>query len=126
MHPIETVHLKSGPTPDATLSIGNPAVTVFVGPNNSGKSLVLRELQSYLISGTTNRNFHILADLDFSTLDQIHSEQILASLLEEAGLAVGIPEDTSFQMTRGNTTYGMTPKSVADVLAAPQQNKTIL
>src|SRR5918996_4832161 len=44
-------------------------VTVFVGPNNSGKSLVLRELQEYL-AAPEGRRHSIIADLLFGPFDE--------------------------------------------------------
>jgi len=43
-------------------------VTVFVGPNNSGKSRVLREIERYCRTGQKDANDLILAELTFSGL----------------------------------------------------------
>lgn len=47
----------------APLVLDKPAVTIFVGPNNSGKSMVLREIADFCITGDVHRN--ILDGLKF-------------------------------------------------------------
>ncbi|WP_171903226.1 AAA family ATPase [Mesorhizobium sp. SEMIA 3007] len=44
-----------------------PSVTIFVGPNNSGKSLTLTEIQQGIVHGHF-RNTSILAEMEFSPL----------------------------------------------------------
>lgn len=45
---IRTIQLKAGTTADsAPLSVNLSPVTVFVGPNNSGKSMALREIEQW-------------------------------------------------------------------------------
>ncbi|TPW34412.1 ATP-dependent nuclease [Oecophyllibacter saccharovorans] len=52
---IEEVKLRFGAGPEADpLVLEAPAVTIFVGPNNSGKSMVLREIASFCRLGTTS------------------------------------------------------------------------
>lgn len=49
---LKRIALKFGPNGfDSELSLEPVGVTIFVGPNNSGKSLVLREVQTYAESG---------------------------------------------------------------------------
>jgi len=49
---IKAIKFRAGPSPDApSLSVDLSPVTVFVGPNNSGKSLALREIEQWC---TTN------------------------------------------------------------------------
>ena len=52
-------------------------VTVFVGPNNSGKSRVLREIESYCRSGQKDANSQIVDDLKFRGL---RAERIAESI----------------------------------------------
>lgn len=47
----------------APLVLNEPAVTIFVGPNNSGKSMVLREIAEFSSQGNTHRT--ILDGLKF-------------------------------------------------------------
>lgn len=47
---IETLKFKSGSKPGATpLEVDTPNVTILVGPNNSGKSLTLREIEDWCL-----------------------------------------------------------------------------
>lgn len=49
------IQLKFGSSPEAPLVSFNPeTVTIFVGPNNSGKSMLLRELEQYINAGYLN------------------------------------------------------------------------
>lgn len=62
--------LKFGRVPGSQAEeiIATP-VTVFVGPNNSGKSRVLSEIEQYCRTGQKNANAVILENLDFCGLD---------------------------------------------------------
>ncbi|TPW36594.1 ATP-dependent nuclease [Oecophyllibacter saccharovorans] len=52
---IEEVKLRFGAGPEAEpLVLDAPAVTIFVGPNNSGKSMVLREIAAFCHTGNTS------------------------------------------------------------------------
>ena len=65
---------RSSGAPHTTLEA--MPLTVFVGPNNSGKSLVLRELHNYLHDGQSKENHQILSSIDFEPLpeDQVDDE----------------------------------------------------
>ncbi len=66
---ISTFKLKFGRSPG---SVGEPIaatpVTVFVGPNNSGKSQVLREIERYCRTGQKVANDLVIEELTFSGL----------------------------------------------------------
>ena len=66
---ISSFLLKSGRSPGsiAELITATP-VTVFVGPNNSGKSKVLKEIENFCRSGQKNANDLLLAEINFSGL----------------------------------------------------------
>ena len=67
---ITELQLQFGPSPEGpplTISL-QPSITVFVGPNNSGKSLLLREIASYC-SGAFDAPRKILGRLKFSAVD---------------------------------------------------------
>lgn len=69
---IEEARFRFGAAPGAgPLVLDKPAVTIFVGPNNSGKSMVLREIAEYSSNGNTQRA--ILDGLKFRkhTVDEI-------------------------------------------------------
>jgi ABC-type enterochelin transport system ATPase subunit len=66
---ISNLRLKFGHSSGAVAeSINTTPITVFVGPNNSGKSKVLSEIEQYCRSGQKNATFVILDDLAFSGL----------------------------------------------------------
>ncbi|MEQ8242952.1 ATP-binding protein [Fulvivirga sp.] len=69
--------MKFGSNPTMPrVNIDITPVTIFVGPNNSGKSLVLREINEFCQNGQKHENFKIIDDIKFKTLtsDQISSE----------------------------------------------------
>ncbi len=65
---IDTLHLKSGRVPGAPgTTIRLEPITIFVGPNNSGKSKVLSEIEQYCRSGSyTSTPRLILESLEFT------------------------------------------------------------
>jgi hypothetical protein len=57
---IEEIKLRFGSDKDSAPLIFSPAiVTVIVGPNNSGKSLLLRELENFC-SGQKKMNTYLM------------------------------------------------------------------
>ncbi|MFK5948844.1 MAG: AAA family ATPase [Methylococcales bacterium] len=64
---IETLKLKFGRASGlAPVTINTSAVTVFVGPNNSGKSKALREIHQYCSNGNKNVSNVIIDDITFN------------------------------------------------------------
>ncbi|MBW8311126.1 MAG: ATP-binding protein [Rhizobium sp.] len=71
---ISSFQLKFGRTPGAAGEvIAATPVTVFVGPNNSGKSRVLREVERYCRTGQKDANDVLLAELTFSGVSAEHA-----------------------------------------------------
>lgn len=74
---ISSIQLRFGRVHEA---IGEPIqttpVTVFVGPNNSGKSLVLKEIERHCRKGSRDANARLLSEMTFSTfsLDEAMAE----------------------------------------------------
>ncbi len=67
---ISSLKLKFGRVPGASAElIAATPVTVFVGPNNSGKSRVLAEIEQYCRSGNKDANSLILDEVIFDGLD---------------------------------------------------------
>ncbi len=74
---IEEVRFRFGAGQGAAaLVLEEPAVTIFVGPNNSGKSMVLREIADFSCRGDTRRA--ILDELKFRK----HSVEEIDAILE--------------------------------------------
>lgn len=66
---IERIKLKFGSSIEQPATvIETTPITVFVGPNNSGKSKILIEIEQFCTNGTINTNNLILQDIDFDSL----------------------------------------------------------
>ena len=59
------------------LTIPLDRITIFVGPNNSGKSLILREIESYLGTNTDITNSKLLIDFDLNWPKKSQVKKIL-------------------------------------------------
>jgi len=83
---IESLSLKLGPAPgEPVISLLNhPAITVFVGPNNSGKSKVLQEIYAACAQGS--RNNVILDDIEFDALSPEAAQAALDAILSKPRL----------------------------------------
>jgi len=68
-------------------------VTVFVGPNNSGKSKVLSEIDLLCRTGKTNSSAVILDSLDFEKLTDTEAEEFLGALLRPPNEGENVPKD---------------------------------
>ncbi|MBE7525795.1 AAA family ATPase [candidate division WWE3 bacterium] len=81
---ISSFKLKFGRSPGLPAeTIATTPVTVFVGPNNSGKSRLLYEIEDYCRSGTINVFTIILDDLSFSGLAVTDLDQAINHLKKE-------------------------------------------
>lgn len=78
---ITSIRLKFGRVPGSPgENIAATPVTVFVGPNNSGKSRVLQEIERYCRSGNNDANALLLADLKFSGMDLLSATHSIERL----------------------------------------------
>lgn len=77
---IKTLALRFGKSPGSSpLAFDCTPVTVFVGPNNSGKSKILQEIQRYCqYPGTTSTDV-ILDRIEFQPLSQSEAEARIAA-----------------------------------------------
>ena len=74
---IREIKLKFGRNPKEKPLIFDPGpITVFVGPNNSGKSLILREIEEYAETGMIN-SAKIIDHLDFNLPDTLECKRLL-------------------------------------------------
>ncbi len=81
---IDSTTLKFGPLPGSTgTSIPAAPVTVFVGPNNSGKSKVLKEIAHYCREGIKDANAQILEEIAFTGLEQPETKAAVELLIEQ-------------------------------------------
>jgi hypothetical protein len=73
---IKAIKLKFGRAPGAAAEIINPTpITIFVGPNNSGKSKVLSEIHEFCVRGLSNTADVILDDIEFLNATAEHAEE---------------------------------------------------
>lgn len=96
---LESISLRFTESPN--LQVETAGVVIFVGPNNSGKSLVLREVEDKF-SSFTNTNSHLIVsnyELKFPTKDEIIAMIERSKRLRPPGL----PDD---QITLGRISPG--------------------
>ena len=73
---IKTLRLKFGRAPRLSAeTITTTPVTVFVGPNNSGKSKVLAEIHQYCTNGQRNTANVIVEQIGFETLSRESADE---------------------------------------------------
>lgn len=78
---ITSFQLKFGRVPDeGGAKVAATPVTVFVGPNNSGKSRILQEIERYCRSGQKDAGCLLLEDLEFAGLDSAQAERSIERL----------------------------------------------
>lgn len=72
---IRKIKIKFGSSPTKPpLETDITPITVFVGPNNSGKSKILLEIQNFCNNGTVSATDVILQELDFSPIADPETE----------------------------------------------------
>lgn len=78
---IDKIKLKSGSSQgQSNLQIDVTPITVFVGPNNSGKSRILIEIENYCRSLKTNSNHLLIQDIELSKNNKDEFEQEIENL----------------------------------------------
>lgn len=89
---IQTVSLKFGRTPDADpIQLDPTAITVFVGPNNSGKSKALREIQSYCSKGQSDTGDVIIDSIEFTGYDEQEAESAIETVTVQPREGESVP-----------------------------------
>jgi ABC-type cobalamin/Fe3+-siderophores transport system ATPase subunit len=83
---ISWLKLKSGSSLDAApLEFYPKAVTIFIGPNNSGKSHALQEIFSYCQSGQIHQDSAIISGIEFAGVEAELAEQALENIAVPLG-----------------------------------------
>lgn len=78
---IKSISLKIGRSSKVPLdNVKTTPVNVFVGPSNSGKSTLLRELKRYCMTGTYSDNDMLLNAIEFAGLETKNAEEKVAKL----------------------------------------------
>ena len=89
---IEKILFKAGAVRDSPpLEVEVSPITVFVGPNNSGKSKVLREIESFIASGNRESAKTKAVVLDGLNFSPISKEEIEADIDKFATQSDGTP-----------------------------------
>ncbi len=96
-------------------------VTIFVGPNNSGKSKVLAEIQGYCASGQKNANTLVLEDLTFSGLPNDLAVKAVDQIKQEPHVGEAIAPEHIFVGGRGQRMQLHT-SSLLQVIQNPTSN----
>jgi len=79
---IDKIHLKFGRAPSCgPESIEATPIAVFVGPNNSGKSKVLTEINEYCRTGQKNANNAILESLEFAGFEEAVADNVVQKMI---------------------------------------------
>lgn len=120
---IKKLQLKFGPNGrQEKLSIDTGSITIFVGPNNSGKSMILREIESYCQNGHKN-NLKIIDEINFILPDEFE----LMKQIEEMNVPFQQSEQQQpehvkygrFNATRGFILHNLNPNSLLQWLKTP-------
>ncbi|RZG75453.1 ATP-dependent nuclease [Acinetobacter sp. WCHAc060025] len=78
---IKNVKLKFGRALNVEQTIVNTLpITVFVGPNNSGKSQILREIHQFCVSGDQNSNNKIIDNIQLAAVSDDQIENVINKL----------------------------------------------
>lgn len=96
---IKNIKLKFGRALNANQTIVDALpITVFVGPNNSGKSQILREIHQFCISGNQNTNNKIIENIELKAvpedevndaIERIKQEPIHGEMVHQDHILIG-------------------------------------
>lgn len=90
---IESLSLRSGSSGSgAPLTFSPATVNVFVGPNHSGKSLLLREIATAIQDPQQARNRKVLSDIVFTEFEEHRRGNLVDELRAAAQPSTGAPE----------------------------------
>lgn len=113
---ISEILLRFGSVPSAAPSpLAITPVTVFVGPNNSGKSKILSEIEYYCSNGHGTATDKLVQSLTFSGLSAVDASATVELLREEPNLNEALQPNhviLSSRRHRQQTDYGRLIKAV--------------
>ncbi|WP_454254462.1 ATP-dependent nuclease [Pseudomonas sp. Marseille-Q8238] len=90
---LEKIKLKFGSAEDEeALDLAVTPITVFVGPNNSGKSKALREIQVFCRSGQLDARGVILSEVILKNVDRDKFSEKLSHLIKQPSEHESLPE----------------------------------
>ena len=105
------------------LKLNPGSVTVFVGPNNSGKSLLLREIETFCNLGQKTNNLKILHKITFQSFDDDKLKEDIKSMEISSKQNEMIPQNMikygRFNATKGFIQFINNPQSLCDWKNSP-------
>ncbi|MGQ2907445.1 MAG: ATP-dependent nuclease [Aliihoeflea sp.] len=105
---------------EAPLNLASPSCTIFVGPNNSGKSLILREIVNFCSIGQNRTNF-ILDQLRFRPHSDDDAKSTLADWMLEPKHGEDVNADTAIIKYGSSRNHVHIPHFL-DAMKAPNAN----
>jgi predicted ATPase len=118
---ISKLKIKFGSSPTKPpLETGTTPITVFVGPNNSGKSKVLIEIETFCRSGQPNTTDVILDELYFTPLKDPEAEIQNYTLIPRRNESI-IPENIFFG--KDNVRIQINRQSLLTILSSIESNR---
>lgn len=116
---IRHIYLQAGKSPDsAPLSFTPTSVTIFVGPNNSGKSLLLREIEDFCKHGQRRESLRVLTQIDFDALTADQAEIAIQSIKGQARPDENVPENHMIIEKKGHRIQAALPQLMRSLTAS--------
>jgi len=98
-------------------------ITVFVGPNNSGKSKILSEIQQFCANGSKNANNVIIESIDLEGIDESILDAKIQSLTLEVNPGEAIHPD-HILVGKGQTRHQVHETQFRQALLTPNAKPT--
>ncbi|PHS67731.1 MAG: ATPase [Flavobacterium sp.] len=107
---IKDIKLKIGSQPDSNgLLLETTPVTIFVGPNNSGKSKILTEIQEFCKNGTINHTFNLIDEISFNSIKEKDITNVISTNIQT-------PTERE-RVTPGNIIFGKVRAQIKEIRA---------
>lgn len=125
--PTEKLLLKSGPS-GTPLELDVAPMNIIVGPNNSGKSTLLREINNY-ISMRGGQTYSVLEGLTFanispiSFIDNLTSSGLLEKKADSTGRPIAITRRRMYKENRGVLRIDEYDRPQSSTTPSPQETK---
>jgi len=120
---ISSFKLKFGRAPGLpATSVPTSPVTVFVGPNNSGKSKVLAEIEHLCRNGNIHPSSVLLEEVTFSPLDELNSRRAIENIKVQPNPGETLNPDHIFVGSRYGR-YHVHYQSLANAIQNPDSNR---
>lgn len=119
---IEEIKLKFGRAEDTeATTLETSPITVFVGPNNSGKSKALQEIQQFCVTGQANAFNVVVESLNFSGINEAEVNRTIEKLMVEAAPGQHVPVE-HIVIKHQNASTHVHSERFAEVLKDPYRD----